>query len=689
MGKTNLWESAMARKSIKGVAVLFAMASTVALGSTAAWADHTEPIDPGAVGELSPLIPLPKDAIHAGVSWTERSGPKICFGMRPSEYAGHHLVDEDGHLNETFNQLVYGGFGFSEGAHGLDESVTKGDVDRDNFVCWDLTHADAFNDTGEFQIVDENDTTLVTPDDFPLNAAAFSEVGDLRGLNYNIFCSGHVALADGRWLFIGGHDKGGNNGTRKLNILDPVSRTWADRSIPPVKEDFLDDPEGLFPDQHADPLDEANTDPPHPSDMKYQRWYPSGLVLPDKKVLILSGTDQDTSNPEQASLTKIRQTVPEVYDPKTDRAVALENAGKLLAMYPRSYVIQTGPGRDDWKVAVISEADLDHLPGPDAIGSYDPFFYNGKTHLLDVNAALADPDRDVPAENHWQEVGQAAIGHDSGAGAQLWELDHNGQAVSQRVALFGGGCGDEPEDVECDSATVETIDYEDANPAWQRQADLIQPAGQNNAAVLPDGKVVIVGGVTGRGASWNNSFHLQLFDPADGSIVPLRETHVARHDHSTVALLPDASLALLGGNATDLSGQIEHLDDGIPVAQIYRPPYLFKGPRPVIRHARGKMFYGAPYTITLDRKGETDIGSVALIRMGPVTHNWDWGNRYVKLAFKRNNRSPQVLHVSAPALPGLALPGYYLLFVVSKDGVPSLAEKVHVDDPPGHRGGRA
>lgn len=668
------------------------LCTITALASTGASASHTEDTNPQEVGSLSPLIPVPKDAIHAGVSATAKNALKICFGMRPSEYAGHHLVNEDGSLNEIFEQLVYGGFGFSEGAHGLDESNIKGDHDRENFMCWDLTHPDAFNDTGEFAIVDEHGEALVTPDDFGLNAASFSDAGDLSDLNYNIFCAGNVALHDGRWLFIGGHDKSGNNGIRKLPIFDPVSQTWADRSIPPVKEDFLADPEGTG--EHADPLDEENTDPPHPSDMKYQRWYPTGVVLPDKKVLILSGTDQDTSlGPpgtqffppcgtldESAACSKVRQPVPEIYDPKTDRTVALENAAKLLAMYPRAYVVQTGAGRRDWKVAVISEANPDHLPGLDAIGQYDPYFYDGKTYLLDVNAALADARRDSRAENHWHEVGKAAIGHDSGAGVQLWELDKSGRAAAQRIVLFGGGCGREPAGTECDSSAVEMIDFEDDHPSWRRQADLIQPASQNNAVVLPDGRAVIIGGATGRGP-WNNSFFLQMYDQHDGSVRPLVETHVARHDHSTAALLPDGSVAILGGNATDLSGELEHLDVGIPVAQIYQPPYLFKGPGPTIRYAPRKMFYGAPYPIVLDRKGETRVKSVALVRMGPVTHNWDWGNRYVKLAFRQAHVSPQFLFVSAPAVPGLAVPGYYMLFVVSEKGVPSVAEIVHLDDP--------
>jgi len=43
-----------------------------------------------------------------GLSWTPHSKPKICFGMRPSEHVGHHLVGKDGQLKDVFQQLVYG-----------------------------------------------------------------------------------------------------------------------------------------------------------------------------------------------------------------------------------------------------------------------------------------------------------------------------------------------------------------------------------------------------------------------------------------------------------------------------------------------------------------------------------------------------------------------------------------------------
>jgi hypothetical protein len=68
-----------------------------------------------------------------------------------------------------------------------------------------------------------------------------------------------------------------------------------------------------------------------------------------------------------------------------------------------------------------------------------------------------------------------------------------------------------------------------------------------------------------------------------------------------------------------------------------------------------------------------------LIRIVPVTHNWDWGNRYVKLWSKEKDHKDGEVRVQAPAAPGLAVPGYYMLFAVSDDGVPGEATFVHLD----------
>ncbi len=96
-------------------------------------------------------------------------------------------------------------------------------------------------------------------------------------------------------------------------IYDPTVERWTpQRPAPCVKEQWDRDPTNTS-FVHCSALNENNTDPPLPSDMRYQRWYPTTVLLPDGRFLILSGTDQDTSvGPRNASATKYRIETPEV-----------------------------------------------------------------------------------------------------------------------------------------------------------------------------------------------------------------------------------------------------------------------------------------------------------------------------------------------------------------------------------------
>jgi hypothetical protein len=76
--------------------------------------------------------------------------------------------------------------------------------------------------------------------------------------------------------------------------------------------------------------------------------------------LVVGGFDQDNSvapDPNRVAkgrqnipqtdtaftATRVNQVVPEVYDPKTDRNIALENARMAFPLYPQLEVVQTGP----------------------------------------------------------------------------------------------------------------------------------------------------------------------------------------------------------------------------------------------------------------------------------------------------------------------------------------------------------
>ncbi|MGH9892694.1 MAG: galactose oxidase-like domain-containing protein, partial [bacterium] len=545
------------------------------------------------------------------------------------------------------------------------------DLDRENAQLIDVCGLQALIDAGAFT---KTSIAALTDADMDLSSPFFQDAGFSKGLSYNLFCMGHAAGIDGRIYVFGFHDKGGNNGGRKVNIFDPKKEQWVSRGTTCVRSGWEADPTGAIP-PHCDSLDETNTDPPLPSDMKYQRWYPTTVALPDGLILTLSGTDQDTSvGNAGASATKVRQPVPEVYDPKTDKTVALENAQKLFNMYPRSFVTQTGPGKDDWKVCVAGGAVQPPLPtvgGTPDIRGYDPFIYNGETWCLDVRAALADPQRDMVAENHWQHIATAANAHDSGAAVRMVEIKHDG-TWSQKVFLFGGNNGEEPGG---NVATAEMIDLSklpglsELLPYVPLQ-NLTQTAGQNNVVALPDGTLLIVGGRAGG----VNTLHYQLYNPTDGTRKDLIASPVPRHDHSTALLTPNGGVWVMGGNRVQLiPGGDENL--AVPVMESYQPPYFFQGDRPVIDKAPEKIDYGQKFK--LDVSGADDeIASVVLLRTGPITHNWTWDNQYVKLPFTTESNGK--LQVTAPPLPGLAIAGDYLLFVVGENGVPSEGKHIRL-----------
>jgi hypothetical protein len=108
--------------------------------------------------------------------------------------------------------------------------------------------------------------------------------------------------------------------------------------------------------------------------------------------------------------------------------------------------------------------------------------------------------------------------------------------------------------------------------------------------------------------------------------------------------------------------------------ETFSPPYLFRGPRPVIASAPASVAYGTSFSIDVDNPSR--IVSVALLRGASVTHQTNTEQRYVALAL--NQSGPRTLSLQAPPHGGIAPPGYYMLFVVDANGVPSEATWVRV-----------
>jgi galactose oxidase len=163
----------------------------------------------------------------------------------------------------------------------------------------------------------------------------------------------------------------------------------------------------------------------------------------------------------------------------------------------------------------------------------------------------------------------------------------------------------------------------------------------HNATLLPTGEVLMLGGTS-------IGFH----DPA-GSV------HAAE--------LPDGRVLHTGSG----EGQLEVNQRN---AEIFSPPYLFKGSPPTIAGAPASVSYGE--TFNVQSPEAEDIAQVTWVRLGATTHSFDENQRFNRLKFTAGSSR---LSVTAPANPNLAPPGHYMMFILNREGVPSKAKIVQIE----------
>lgn len=235
-----------------------------------------------------------------------------------------------------------------------------------------------------------------------------------------------------------------------------------------------------------------------------------------------------------------------------------------------------------------------------------------------------------------------------------------GAAVMYRPGkiLIAGGA-DPPTD------SAEVIDLSSPTPAWRAVAPMTTVRRQHNATLLPDGTVLVTGGSSGAGFNDESEpvFQAELWNPVDESWTPLSSNSIYRGYHSFALLLPDGRVLTAGG-----------INNFYKNGETFSPPYLFKGPRPVISTVRASVGYNRQFFVgTPDTAG---IARVTWVRLGSATHAWNMNQRFNELSFTQTAGG---LTVTTPAGGALAPPGHYLLFLLNGQGVPSLARIVRID----------
>ncbi|TMD60142.1 MAG: DUF1929 domain-containing protein [Chloroflexi bacterium] len=245
-------------------------------------------------------------------------------------------------------------------------------------------------------------------------------------------------------------------------------------------------------------------------------------------------------------------------------------------------------------------------------------------------------------------------------------------AQDQKVMILGGGLEGSADA----TASVDIVDFRAARPAFRAAASMNLPRVHLNAVLMPDHTVFVSGGASRREQKVAAGLQSEIYDPTTNTWKLAATATVPRLYHSIALLLPDGRVVAAGGNP-DRGKQVrwEPPDPNEELRlEVYSPPYLFNGPRPVIAAAPTEWKYGQTFAIQSQQAG--NIRWASLIKNGVTTHSFNTGQRLVDLAIV--SQAGGVIQAAVTNEPNIAPPGWYMLFITDTNGVPSVAKWVHL-----------
>ena len=271
---------------------------------------------------------------------------------------------------------------------------------------------------------------------------------------------------------------------------------------------------------------------------------------------------------------------------------------------------------------------------------------NGKVlEVTSRSTSLLDP-----ATWTWTPLPKPIAKHYSGEGAVLLP---GSPAGSTTIALIGGG--------RSTGAVASVESFNATTSTWTHLASLPQPRAHMSPVLLPDGTILGVGGNSV--ANFGTPQYAALsYVPGASSWTTLASQAERRGYHSSAVLLPDGRVLSAGDTGTGGGGNTD---------EIYSPSYLFQGPRPAITSAPTQVNHGDSFTITTPDTASRAV----LMSPGAATHTVDFSERHIELQASPDGSGG--IKATAPD-DMVALTGYYMLFLVDANGVPSTATWIHI-----------
>lgn len=351
--------------------------------------------------------------------------------------------------------------------------------------------------------------------------------------------------------------------------------------------------------------------------MSDSRWYPTAVALPDRRVLVCCGHGTGEID---------------IYNEATDQFTRVElNAKPFPSLYPGLHLLPDNSivySRTGWGTAGAGGG---------------PFRGDDQTAWFRLTGQY---------EGEWSSIAPAAADiPDRTKGMSVLLIGRNWW--QPRVMVMGGSSFATNHTYEMLDASLLT-----ASTAWG--APIPFPDGQHrslcNATLLPDGNVFLSGGIQSANS------RCALFDSV-GSWRRAAEMGPIRDYHSMTLLLPSGHVMSAGW----MNARID----------IYSPPYLFRGPRPQIRKAPEAVRHGERFAVETPEARR--LTTAVLVRPAAVTHQTDSEQRMIELPLEIEPGQTERIVLTAPDNRALAPGGYYMLFLLNNDAIPSVAQWIHLD----------